>query len=88
MRILSVRGALPDHRYEQAQITSAFTESMLQGEVDRTVVERLHRNAGVETRHLALPLELRVGLERFLERRRDGVPVRLVQVDGVHLQAA
>ena len=67
MRILSVRGALPDHRYEQAQITSAFTESMLQGEVDRTVVERLHRNAGVETRHLALPLERYPRLRDFGE---------------------
>jgi alkylresorcinol/alkylpyrone synthase len=67
MRILSVRGALPDHRYEQAQITTAFTESMLQGEVDRAVVERLHRNAGVETRHLALPLERYPQLRDFGE---------------------
>lgn len=57
MQILSVRGVLPENRYEQSQITAAFAETMLGGAVDRTVVERLHRNAGVESRHLALPLE-------------------------------
>jgi len=57
MQILSVGGVLPENRYEQSQITSAFVETMLGGAVDRAVVERLHRNAGVESRHLALPLE-------------------------------
>jgi alkylresorcinol/alkylpyrone synthase len=57
MRILAVRGALSDHRYPQAEITSAFTDVMLTGEVDRGVVARLHRNAGVEYRHLVLPLQ-------------------------------
>ncbi len=57
MRILSVRGVLPDHRYEQAVITDAFLGSILGDEVDPRVVRRLHGNAGVATRHLALPLE-------------------------------
>ena len=57
MRILSVRGALPDHRHPQEEITDAFVSSMLTGGADRRLVERLHRNAGVATRHLALPLE-------------------------------
>ena len=38
------------------RITTTFTETMLGGAVDRSIVERLHRNA-VETRHLALPME-------------------------------
>ncbi|HEU4513036.1 MAG TPA: 3-oxoacyl-[acyl-carrier-protein] synthase III C-terminal domain-containing protein [Nocardioidaceae bacterium] len=65
MQIVAVRGALTDHRYRQAEITTAFTESMLLGQVDRDVVSRLHGNAGVETRHLALPLEEYGGLADF-----------------------
>ncbi|MFC5061779.1 type III polyketide synthase [Actinomycetospora atypica] len=57
MRILSVRGALPDHRYRQEEITDAFVSSMLTGDADHRLVERFHRNAGVEYRHTALPLE-------------------------------
>ncbi|MDD7963895.1 type III polyketide synthase [Actinomycetospora lemnae] len=57
MRVLSVRGALPDHRYRQEEITEAFAGAMLRGAVNRSVLDRLHRNAGVETRHTALPLE-------------------------------
>ncbi len=57
MRVLSVKGVLPEHRYEQEEITSAFTRSLLDGQADERVVQRLHANAGVESRHLALPLE-------------------------------
>ncbi len=57
MRILSARGVLPEHRYEQAEITEAFAETMLQGRAEHALVHRLHRNAGVRSRHLALPLE-------------------------------
>ena len=67
MRILSVRGALPEHRYEQREITTTFTETMLGDAVDRSIVERLHRNAGVETRHLALPIERYAQLRDFGE---------------------
>jgi alkylresorcinol/alkylpyrone synthase len=56
VRILSVRGALPEHRYPQAEITEAFATAMVPG-VNRALVERLHRNAGVAKRHTALPLE-------------------------------
>jgi alkylresorcinol/alkylpyrone synthase len=56
-RVLGVRGVLPEHRYEQAELTSAFTRTMLRGAVDEAVVRRIHTNARVETRHLALPLE-------------------------------
>jgi alkylresorcinol/alkylpyrone synthase len=65
MRILSVQGVLPDHRYPQAEITDAFVGSMLRVPVDRRVVDRLHRNACVATRHLALPLEEYAGLRDF-----------------------
>ncbi len=67
MHVLSVRGALPEHRYPQAEITASFTDTMLQGKVDRRVVERFHRNAGVDTRHTALPLEAYGELRDFGE---------------------
>ena len=56
MRVLSVRGVLPEHRYEQADITEAFVATVLRDGVNEAVVQRLHQNACVETRHLALPL--------------------------------
>jgi alkylresorcinol/alkylpyrone synthase len=69
MRILSVRGALPHHCYSQEEITESFATSMLSGEVrgavSRQVVDRFHRNAGVETRHTAIPLADYAGLADF-----------------------
>jgi alkylresorcinol/alkylpyrone synthase len=55
-RILAVRTEFPPHRYPQAQITAAFTDVMAGG-VDHGLIGRLHGNAGVGFRHLALPLE-------------------------------
>lgn len=66
MRVLSVRGVLPEHRYEQAEITEQFATTMVSG-VDRKVVERFHRNACVDTRHTALPLERYGQLQDFGE---------------------
>ncbi|GGI04383.1 type III polyketide synthase [Egicoccus halophilus] len=57
MRIVSVQGVLPEHRYTQAEITRAVTHTLLRGAVEERVVQRLHDNARVRTRHLALPLE-------------------------------
>ena len=69
MRILSVRGTLPEHRYRQEEITASFCDRMIDRDaarrLDRRVVERFHRNAGVETRHTALPLEAYAGLRDF-----------------------
>jgi alkylresorcinol/alkylpyrone synthase len=57
MRVLSVRGILPEHRHRQEEITESFATTLVEGTVDRGVVERFHRNACVETRHTVLPLE-------------------------------
>jgi len=65
MRVLSVKGVLPEHRYPQQQITEMFTSTMLLGKVDLEVVERLHGNAGVEHRSLALPIGQYAEIEDF-----------------------
>lgn len=64
-RIVSVRGALPEHCYRQEDITESFATTMVEGSVNRAVVERFHRNACVDTRHTALPLEEYSRLEDF-----------------------
>lgn len=56
MRILSVRGVVPEHRYEQAEITAALATTLAPDAVDPRIVERLHRNVRVATRHLVMPL--------------------------------
>jgi alkylresorcinol/alkylpyrone synthase len=67
MRIVNVQGVLPEHRYTQAEITDAFTHTLLRNVVDERVVRRLHANAAVKTRHLALPLERYGELADFTE---------------------
>jgi alkylresorcinol/alkylpyrone synthase len=65
VEILSVRGALPEHRYRQDDITDAFVEFISDGELDRDQLRRFHRNSGVRQRHLVLPLEEYAGLDDF-----------------------
>jgi alkylresorcinol/alkylpyrone synthase len=55
--IVSVAPALPPHRYTQQEITDRFAEVVLPAGTDRRILDRFHTAAGVQTRHLALPLE-------------------------------
>ena len=64
-QIRAVRGALPEHRYTQAQVTSAFADVMLTEGAGRVLLDRIHANAGVSYRHLALPLEAYAALTDF-----------------------
>lgn len=65
MEILTVRGALPEHRYTQAEITDAFASVIARSSLDEGLLRRLHANAGVRTRHLALPLDEYARLDDF-----------------------
>lgn len=71
--IAAVRGVLPPHRYEQHEITGAFTDIVFgaagtQAGADRTaLLHRFHAATGVKTRHLALPLADYGGLDGFAE---------------------
>ncbi len=74
MEILSVRGALPEHRYAQKEITDAFAEVITGATggsgtagVDERLLRRFHANAGVEHRHLALPLDAYADIVDFGE---------------------
>lgn len=69
MRILGAAAAFPEHTYRQDEITETFLDVILgvdapQG-VDTAVVRRVHANAGVEQRHLVLPLDRYRTLEDF-----------------------
>ena len=50
MQILSVRGALPEHRYPQGEITDAFVDVIARGGLDERLLRRFHANAGVAQR--------------------------------------
>lgn len=56
-QILSVRSAFPAHRYPQEVLTRAFADLIGVRPGQRALLERLQRNAGVDTRHMVLPLE-------------------------------
>ena len=64
--LAAVHGVLPPHTYPQAEITELVTELCLPaGGASRRVAQRLHANAGVATRHLAVPLEQYRELDTF-----------------------
>jgi alkylresorcinol/alkylpyrone synthase len=66
MEILSVRGVLPEHTYPQQEITDAFARVIATaGGLDERLLRRFHGNAGVDQRHLVLPLEAYAELGGF-----------------------
>ena len=73
--LAAVVGALPPHRYAQGEVTRAFAEVLGSVGVNRAVLERLHGNAGVSHRHLALPLERYAALADFGEANDEFIRV-------------
>lgn len=66
MQILSVRGVLPAFCYPQSEITDAFAAMVsAEGGTDEQLLRRFHANAGVQTRHLVLPLDKYSDLDDF-----------------------
>lgn len=65
MEILSVHGVVPEFRYPQREITDAFAHAIAGQRVDELLLRRFHANAGVEQRHLVLPLDKYADLSDF-----------------------
>ena len=72
---MSVAGVLPEHRYAQGEVTAAFASVLGAHGVDRLLLERIHANAGVSHRHLALPLERYAALRDFGEANDEFIAV-------------
>ncbi len=64
-RIAAVHGVLPAHAYPQAEITAALASTIGVTGHQVAALQRVHGNAGVGTRHLALPLERYASLDDF-----------------------
>jgi alkylresorcinol/alkylpyrone synthase len=100
-RIRAVRAALPAYRYPQPELTRAITAISEQAGVlrpgQRRLIERLHANAGVATRHTALPLaeyetaggpRAPGGAERGAARANDRYLVEAIALGQTALRAA
>lgn len=63
--LASVHAVVPAHRYPQSELTAAFARLCLPDGEQVGVLERMHRNAMVDFRHLALPIERYAELTDF-----------------------
>lgn len=66
-RIVAVAPALPTHVYPQAEISAEIGGLLTRDPGRRALLDRVHASSGIETRHLALPLEKYAGLSSFGE---------------------
>ncbi|TJZ58918.1 type III polyketide synthase [Streptomyces piniterrae] len=63
--IAAVHAVLAPHRHTQREITDMVARTCLPGGTDRGVLDRLHRRAQVNTRHMTLPLARYPELDDF-----------------------
>ncbi|HEY3439554.1 MAG TPA: 3-oxoacyl-[acyl-carrier-protein] synthase III C-terminal domain-containing protein [Paludibaculum sp.] len=75
MRIASAASALPKNRYDQMVLLSALRVYWGERLEDPRFLERLHGRVGVDTRHLALPLEAYYGIRTWGEANRQWIAV-------------
>ncbi len=89
--LAAVSGVLPQHRHSQPEVTAAFSEVLGAHGVTRNLLERVHANAGVSHRHLALPLERYAALADFGEANTEFIRVAVdlgAEAVGQALQSA
>ncbi|ROR73184.1 type III polyketide synthase [Bogoriella caseilytica] len=63
--VVGVETALPAHRYEQSEVTEALAGIIGLDDRGQALLRRIHTGAGVDRRHLALPMERYAGLSDF-----------------------
>ena len=56
-RILAVAPVLPDHVYDQVEITAMLADLITSDDRQRAVLERFHSSSGIARRYTALPID-------------------------------
>lgn len=65
VRIASIAPVLPRHVHAQSEITATIAPLLSSDPRRSATIERIHAATGIETRHLALPLDEYAGLTTF-----------------------
>jgi len=75
MRIAGAASALPKNKYDQRVLLSALKDYWGARLDDPRFLERLHGRVGVETRHLALPMEDYYAIRTWGDANRHWISV-------------